>query len=94
VFFAISSSAQQFAKNEITLATNVQTYGQLTYAPVAGTPFCNPATNHYAYFSTPSFIYTRNLSPSLAIVGTFQPTHRSSTRTPSAPVERLSRLAA
>jgi hypothetical protein len=74
LFFAIQSDAQQVAKNEFTLATSLQTYGNLDCAPIASTPYCNRFYNHYVYLSAPSFIYTRNLSPSLAIVGTFQPT--------------------
>jgi hypothetical protein len=72
--FAIHSSAQQIAKNEFTVSANVQTYGNLGCALIGSGPFCNPFQTHYIDNPTPSFIYTRNLSPSLAIVGTFKPT--------------------
>jgi hypothetical protein len=66
--------AQQYTRNEVTVGMGLQTYSVESCAPIAGTPFCNPAYSRYLSYPTPTFDYTRNLSPSLAIVGTFQPT--------------------
>jgi hypothetical protein len=69
-----AAPAQQFTRNEIAVSIGLQTVGQQTCTPIGSGPQCQPETNHYAYVSLPSFTYTRNLSPSLALEGMVQPT--------------------
>jgi hypothetical protein len=66
--------AQQYTKNELTAGTGFQTYSIQSCVPIPGTPSCNPAYSRTFNYTTPTFEYTRNLSPSLALIGTFQPT--------------------
>lgn len=66
--------SQQYAPNEVTVGTTLQTWGQAGCIPIGAGPLCSPATSHDAFLSAPTFTYTRNLSPSLALVGTFLPT--------------------
>jgi hypothetical protein len=73
-FFSILSLAQQFTPNELTVGIDFQTYGIQTCTLIGSGPFCQPGTDHALSYSTPSFTYTRNLSPSLALEGTVQPT--------------------
>lgn len=67
-------TSQQFANNEFTVGSNFQTFGSATCTPIPSTPFCKPGTDHYLTYPTASFTYTRNLSPSLALEGTVEPT--------------------
>lgn len=67
------AQAPQYSSNEVTVGIAAQTYGSSTCSPIAGTPFCTPGVEHAVSNPVPSFSYTRNLSPSLALEGTFQP---------------------
>jgi hypothetical protein len=69
-----AASSQQFTRNEVSVSVGLQTVGQETCTPIGSGPECQPGTNHYAYLSLPSFTFTRNLSPSLALEGMVQPT--------------------
>jgi hypothetical protein len=69
-----AASAQQFTRNELAVSIGLQTMGQATCTPIGSGPQCQPGTSHYAVPSLPSFTYTRNLSPSLALEGMVQPT--------------------
>ncbi len=69
-----AAPSQQFARDELAVSIGLQTFGQQTCAPIGTGPQCQLETNHYAYPSLPSFTYSRNLSPSLALEGMVQPT--------------------
>lgn len=69
------AGAQQYTRNEVTVGMGLQTSSMQSCVPITGTTgLCNLAYSRYVTYTTPTFDYTRNLSPSLAIVGTFQPT--------------------
>ena len=70
----LAAPSQQFTRNELTASIGLQTVGQQTCVLIGSGPECQPETNHYAYLSLPSFTYSRNLSPSLALEGMVQPT--------------------
>jgi hypothetical protein len=68
--FSFQAFPQQFTRNEFTVGSGLLTYGNGPSKTSSGTMVINrtiPA-------ATPSFTYTYNLSPSLALEGTFQPT--------------------
>lgn len=69
LLLSIPAFSQQFTRNEFTVGTSFQTYGFGPYLNQSG----HISTDHILSYSTPSFTYTRNLSPSLALEGTFQP---------------------
>ena len=63
----IHARAQQYSTNEVTVGLQAQTWNQ---------QYDNngqPAYHHYLQPPTPSFTYTRNLSPTLAVEGTVEP---------------------
>ncbi|MGO8757300.1 MAG: hypothetical protein ACLQG3_04175 [Terracidiphilus sp.] len=70
----VAAPSQQFTRDELAVSIGLQTVGQQTCVPIGAGPQCQPETNHYAYPSLPSFTYSRNLSPSLALEGMVQPT--------------------
>ena len=63
----VAAPSQQFTRNELTASIGLQTVGQQTCVLIGSGPECQPETNHFAYLSLPSFTYSRNLSPSLAL---------------------------
>jgi len=66
---SVPTFSQQFTRNEFTVGTSFQTYGFGPYLSQSG----KISTDHVLSYSTPSFTFTHNLSPSLALEGTFQP---------------------
>lgn len=68
------ASSQQFAANEFTVGATLQTFGWIDCEAIGNGPACNPVTVHSVYVPIPSFTYTRNLSRSVALEGTIQPT--------------------
>ena len=66
--------AQQYAINEVTVGANFQTYRASGCIPIGSGPQCNLATYHYLSYPTFSATYTYNLSSSLALEGTVNPT--------------------
>lgn len=65
----VSASAQQYANNEFTIGLRSQTWGQQYVSSTSQTAY-----RHYLEVPTPAFTYTRNLSATLALEGTVQPT--------------------
>jgi hypothetical protein len=73
-FLAINAKAQEYSKQEVTVSADTQTFGVAVCTPIGSTPFCQPGHYRYLSYPTPSFAYTYNLSPSLALEGTVVPT--------------------
>jgi len=69
----VQAFSQQFARNELTVGAALQTYSAQGCIPIGSGPLCQPETDYYAFVSAPVITYTRNLSPSLALEGTFRP---------------------
>ena len=67
-YSATLASAQQFSANEVTVGLDARTWGEQS-RNCSGISACN----HYLQVPTPSFTYTRNLSPSLALEGSVEP---------------------
>lgn len=72
-FFPFLIRAQEYAPNEFTVSTNLQTMGVLVCEPISSGSFCNLQTNQTHFLSPPVFTYTRNISPSLGLVATVTP---------------------
>jgi len=70
LLLAIPSFAQEYARQEVTVGTGLQSYGFGPYINSSG----QLSTDRHYFYSTPSFVYNYNLSPSLALEGSFQPT--------------------
>ena len=68
------SPAQQYANQEVTVGVDSQSYGAVTCTLIGSGPFCQPGHYHYLSYPVPSATYTYNLSPSLALEGTADPT--------------------
>lgn len=69
VYTQSSGMAQEYSRNEFTVGANLQSFGQFYVTPAE-----QPARSRYLDIGGPSLTYTHNLSPSLAIEGTFVPT--------------------
>jgi hypothetical protein len=68
LFWGSVGSAQQYSASEVTVGLAARTFGE---EPSACTGLS--ACKHYLQVPTPSFTYTHNLSPSLAIEGVVEP---------------------
>jgi hypothetical protein len=73
-FFSLPGAAQEYAKQEVTLGLDFQSYGVGTCDLIGNGPECSPGVDHYLSPPAPSVTYTWNLSPSLALEGTVSPT--------------------
>jgi hypothetical protein len=62
------ASAQEITRNEFTVGVNAQTFSEIYSNGASGN-----ASRRYVPISAPSLTYTRNLSPSLALEGSFLP---------------------
>lgn len=71
---SLDLSAQEYAKQEVTVGVDAQTFGVLTCTLIGSGPFCQPGHDRYLSYPAPAIAYTYNLSPSLALEGTVVPT--------------------
>ena len=71
---SMRSTAQQYARQEITVGVDAQTFGVAGCTPIGSSGECQPGHDRTLSYPAPSFTYTYNLSPSLALEGSVSPT--------------------
>ncbi|MGA9672758.1 MAG: hypothetical protein WBQ94_26310, partial [Terracidiphilus sp.] len=67
-------TAQEYAKQEVTVGADGQTFGVATCTLIGSGPECQPGHDRTLSEPAPSVTYTYNLSPGLALEGTVMPT--------------------
>jgi hypothetical protein len=74
-FFHLNRSmAQEYARQEVTVGVDDQTFGVAGCTLIGSGPECQPGHTRTLSDPAPTVIYTYNLSPSLALEGTVSPT--------------------